>query len=809
MKAAIYCIIMMIICAKSSAQSLGPFNISKARKVCFTENAGQIKDQYGCVRDDIDYVIYATEGLTIFVGKGKISYQFAKPLFSKSHTKFLDKDVKNHNTGYDMYRLDMVCVDANINAKVIANEELPYFEQYYTSFFTGKLKCYNKVTYSNIYNGIDWVLYIKDGKLEYDYIVHPNGDVKDIKAEYRGATKLIKGNGKITVFSPLGKITERIIDCYTIPDKKQISCDFLSADSLLGYTVNDYAGSLIIDPIIDWATYFGGELNDSWGKITVDNNGYLYVSGSTRSISAIATTGAHSITHHGGTEDVFVAKFTTGGNRVWCTYFGGSEDDVCSSNSVLDSTGSLYITGYTNSSDSFATTGAHQTIYRGGGDGFVAKFDTGGTLIWSTYFGGTGSEDFNDITSDRLGNIYVSGASTSATEIATTGVYDRFLSGAMDAILVKFSSSGALIWATYFGGSNIENAYSVKCDLAGNVYIGGSTRSPDSVATLGAYSTSLNVTGISDDFLAKFRSNGNILWSTYFGGNGAESGVFGLDCDTSMNVYITGNTSSTSGIATSGTHQFAFGGGGTDCYLSKFSSNGNIQWSTYYGGTGSDYPNDLICDKSGKVLIAGHTNSNNAIATPTAVKPYISTGLSNYDAFLSVFTESGTLNWATYFGSAMHDYAYSIAVDDSNSYYLSGSTGSTDSIATSGAYQNIFGGGVTDCFIVKYRPEIVAVPEDTIDNHPLDFSEYNFVNEIVVLPNPVTKLLSVKCNYTHNNNLRIVFVDMLGRVVLNNQLSSGNNTTIIDLSIYKSGIYCYKIYDSDILIKSGRFLKSE
>lgn len=800
MKLLCCCIIALFQCLSAIGQMSQSVTAFADRGLYFAENKGQVTDQNGCVRDDIDFQLKAAPGLNVFVGAGKINYQFSRPVGS---CDMPETDLRPSVQEYEMYRLDVTLKGANPFAEKIVEDVLPYYQQYHTSVLKGIVHAYSKVTYRNIYRNIDWVLYDKNGRLEYDFIVRPGGDVKDIQIQYDGANELLTGNGYVTAVTPMGTITEKALHCYVADSRQKVMSEFVCNDRTISFDVGRHSGTLVIDPSVEWATYFGGENNDGLCRITSDNAGHIYMSGSARSLSAIATTGAHQTVHGGGTDDVFLSKYTTGGVLLWSTYYGGSGSDATHSDVVVDSTGDIYISGWTGSPGSIATPGAHQSVYGGGEDAFLAKFSNSGSLLWATYFGGAGSESGNDIACDRMGNVYIAGATGSVSGIATPGAHDNTLSGAFDAFFARFTTDGVLVWATYFGGEDVDGANTIECDGAGQIYIGGNSKSTDAIATPGAHNTVLGAPGFSDSFLAKFRNNGAIVWSTYYGGSHNESAVYGIGCDSSLNVYITGQTSSTDSIATPGAHQVTLNGFG-DTYLAKFGGDGNLLWGTYYGGSGSEFALDLTCKRPGTVCVVGGTTSMDNIATPTAVKTYRSGGISPNDAFLSIFSTSGVLQWATYFGSTGSEDGQSVTIDEYENYYMCGQERSLDSIATPGAHQTVFGGGATDCFLVKYNMDTIAAPIDTTDTVTVFVSDHSFHNEPSVFPNPVLDIMHISFGELQISTVAVVVTDITGRVVSVSNPSIAKGLASVDLSALKAGFYFFKLYNNGALIKSGK-----
>ncbi len=377
-----------------------------------------------------------------------------------------------------------------------------------------------------------------------------------------------------------------------------------------------------------WATYFGGSGVDYGTGEAIDKSGNVYLTGGTTSTSGIATSGAYK-TSPGG---VFLAKFNSSGSLLWATYYGDNNNDV-GGGVVTDSSGNIYMTGYTNSDSGIATKGAYQTSNGGNSDAFVAKFSPSGSVLWGTYLGGNKEDGGSDIVIDASENIYIVGSTYSDSGIATIGAYQTSYRGNNDAFLAKFNSSGSLLWATYYG-ANDEGDALLTIDRSGNTYIGGSTYSGSGMATSGAYQT----TGSSKDgaaFLAKFSFSGNLLWATYYSENNSGYGVV---TDTFGNVYLTGFTRSTSPITTSGAYQ-SYNAGSYDTYIVQFSPSGSLLWATYYGGLYDDLGDFIAIDKSNNVYIAGETQSYSGIATSGAYQTSLagSGAPDNYNAFLAKF----------------------------------------------------------------------------------------------------------------------------------------------------------------------------
>ena len=680
------------------------------KELLFLENKGQVTDQNGQSRTDIQYSISAAAGLNIFIGSGAIHYQFSK---IDDVIACAPKDEES----YTLYRMDVELAGANKNATVVAAEQQTYCENYRSGREGGNsvaARSYKRITYKDVYPNIDWVLYVRNEKLEYEFVIRKGGKASDIKLKYGGATDLrLAEDGTLTAYTPQGSIAEHAPYTYQ-EDGAAVASNFRLSGNELRYETGVYSGDLVIDPTIGWATYFGGSLSDNGIAITGDAAGNVYITGNTTSTNNIATTGSYQSTYGGGVHmagtitvrplDAYLVKFDGAGNRLWATYYGGYQNDYGNSVAV-DASGNVYIAGQTSNHDSIATIGSAQSTFSGGTDAFLAKFSASGAIVWATYFG-NGGEIGKSVVIDSSGNIYLAGFGTAtATTIATSGAYQTVYGGGnYDAFLAKYNSAGALQWATYYGGSGEDAAYGAAVDPWGNIYISGYTQGSDGIATTGAADPTFSG-GTDDAFLAKFNSSGNLLWGTYYGGGGYDVS-YGVTTDGAGCAYIAGYTSSTSGIATAGAHQTSYQGGQNDIFVTKFDTSGKLRWGTYYGGTLSDAATGIAADKSGNIFISGFSVSTSGISTAGAFQTSYSGGSGTPCSVFAEFDTSGTLKYGTYFGSS--NTAYGVAVDPLGDILLAGSSQNGTIPATTGAYQTASGGS-NDAYIVKFGPDFSPV----------------------------------------------------------------------------------------------------
>lgn len=694
-------------------------NFHQQKSSLFLENKGQIIDQNHKQRKDIDFKLEAN-GMVMFVDNGELHYQWFKqqdvssanipltPFQGGTPTSPLEGGRRRqgdvHATPVEIYRLEVELIGANKNAELITEHQQDYTENYYLPQCPdgATAKSYTRIIYKNVYPHIDWVLYTAAGKIKYDFVIGKGGNYKDIQIQYKGASKLELKDGALIATTPFGSITENAPYTYYANSKEECLSTFVLKNNILSYNVipnsNKNDEDLIIDPILKWATYYGGSSDDYGQKLATDTAGNIYMAGNTSSSSNIATTGAHQ-TSLGGTQDGFIAKFNINGIPQWVTYYGGADDDEFFDISA-DMEGNVYAAGQTGSSSGIASSGAYQTSLSGVTDGLLVKFSTSGTRQWATYFGGIDYDQTNAVVCGNNGDVYIgSGVGVNSTGLATAGAYQTTFAG---GVITKFSGSGSRIWCTYYNA--VVNALAI--DPSGNICIGGWT-TVTGMATTGAFQTTIG--GLFDAIVAKFNGSGARLWATYYGGTGNES-TYDIHCDILGNVYLGGLTPSTGSIAAGG-HQMIYGGGG-DAYLVKFNSSGARQWGTYYGGTLEDRLANIVTDSSCNVYIFGFAQSVNNISSTNGYQTSLFGG--GADAFFAGFNSAGARLFGSYYGGTGGEVGPGSSSKEGgigftkNRLVFCKTTNSTGYIATTGAYQTSIGGNY-DAFLVSFELEDTSV----------------------------------------------------------------------------------------------------
>ena len=318
----------------------------------------------------------------------------------------------------------------------------------------------------------------------------------------------------------------------------------------------------------------------------------------------------------------------------------------------------------------------------------IANYDTTKTLIidplvWATYYGGSGNDEFTSICADNQDNILITGQTLSIgfPTIILSGAYWQSNSlGNKEIFILKFNNQGIRQWATYYGGSNNETGNSICSDSQGNIYITGwteSTNFPIQQLAGGYYQTSL--AGENDAVILKFSNQGVRQWATFYGGISSEYGT-SISVDSQNNIYITGETLSSNFPIQSliGAYNQVVYAENTDAFILKFNANGVRQWATFYGGSNYDIGKELYIDNQDNIFVIGETFSSN-FPTMLSIGGFLQDAISeDKDAFILKFSNLGVRQWATFYGGNKSDNIKSIFVGTQGNIYITGYTNSSN-----------------------------------------------------------------------------------------------------------------------------------
>ena len=366
-----------------------------------------------------------------------------------------------------------------------------------------------------------------------------------------------------------------------------------------------------------YSTYLGGTGIDRGGSIAVDSDGSLHITGSTTSTD-FPVANAFQSTYGGGSSDAFLTKLSPAGNSlVYSTYLGGNGPLYLPGNYyeggyeiTTDTLNNAYLVGITDS-NSFPTVLPLQSD-QGGDDAFIVKLTPAGTVLFSTYMGGSNDEHASGVTLDPVGNILVAG-STSSTDFPVINA-PSFLSGTADqnnAWVAQLTGNGdSIIRSTLIGGSATDYGGALAIDTLQNVYVGGSTLSRDFPVQNAFQPNNPTTDGAGDitGWVMKLQPDlSSIVYSTYLGGN-AYGGISTIQVDSSNNAYLFGSTLATNFPVVDPI--YASNRGYQDIVLSRFSPDGStLTFSTYLGGANYDRQGTMVLNAAGDIFMTGSTQS--------------------------------------------------------------------------------------------------------------------------------------------------------------------------------------------------------
>jgi hypothetical protein len=621
--------------------------------LAFTQNIGQWDSQ----------VLFRTNsgGATMWFTKEGVIYQFTRRVDTNNgavsvqgvgqnrfgfDTPGPDPRLREHDMEPDsMEQLVLTAkfLGANPNPEAVGESQMEYKCNYFLGNDPSKwhtdVPNYEAITLKDIYPGID-LKYSDDGngQAAYEFKAAPGVDIAQVKVAYEGAKETsLDAEGRLIVKTKWGAMLAAIK---------------FPANGVLSGTCGFF------------------QLPEKAAGFEADRSTPL-------------TTG--------GTSQQALGTLAVG--LGYSSYLGGSSDDYGYSIAV-DGSGNAYVTGTTYSSN-FPTLNPCQS-YQGptdGSDVFVTKVSSSGSsLIYSTYLGGGGNDDYGyAIAVDVSGDAYLTGE-TWSSDFPTLNPYQTF-QGSNDVFVTKLGSAGnSLSYSTYLGGGGRDLGCGIAVNGGGNAFVTGYTRSSD-FPTLNPYQM---YQAYDDVFVTKLSSSGtSLIYSTYLGGGGNDRG-YGIAVDGSGNAYVTGYTYSSNFPNLSSYQTFQ---GGCDAFVTKLSSAGHsLIYSTYLGGGDFDYSTGIAVGGSDNAYVTGYTSSSDF---PT-LNPY-QTYQGYCDAFVTKLSIAGnSLIYSTYLGGGDNDYGYGIAVDGNSNAYVTGYTFSSD-FPTLNPFQGTFQGpsGYSDAFVTK------------------------------------------------------------------------------------------------------------
>lgn len=365
----------------------------------------------------------------------------------------------------------------------------------------------------------------------------------------------------------------------------------------------------------------------------------------------------------------------------------------------------MTIAGYTAGLGFPQTPGAYDVEYNGGGDAYVTSLSADGRMRYSTFLGGSFTDDATGVAVGPEGATTVTGRTYSTDFPVTAGAYDTSYNGS-DAFIARLSSDGSTLgYATYLGGTASEFSRAVAVGPDGSATVTGATYSEDFPATPGAYDTTFNGGGTygTDAFLAQLSPNGsNLRYGTYLGGADDDE-AYGVAVGTDGSATVAGYTLGRGFPTTSGAFDTSYNGGGQfgggDAFAARLSANGRaLSYSTFLGGSDADNATGVVLAPDGSAVVAGYTAALDFPTTPGAFDT--TPGDFGADPFVTRFSVDGSaLRYSTFLGGSGYDNANAVAVGSDGAVTIVGYTESLDFPTTPGADTTLNLGG--DAFAAR------------------------------------------------------------------------------------------------------------
>jgi uncharacterized protein (TIGR03437 family) len=650
--------------------------------------------------------------------------------------------------GYGEYTMQFE--GANKRARMVPRDRLPGISSYFkgpAARWRLGVPQYARVTAEAVYPGIDVAWHEDSGKLEYDFIVQPGGDAARICLAFRGASALqVRPDGSLLISVKSGQSEQRKPALYQIEDGRRIAVDGrfrLTGAHRVAFETGPYNHSLplIIDPALDFATLLGGSEFDSAVGVTLDAGKNIYVTGTTQSAD-FPGTGLSPSKPASRQQDVFVTKMDPQARTIlYSVFIGGSSMDAPAGIAV-DSGGSAYVAGTTESTD-FPTSSCIGSSNKSSQGAFAFKLNAAGTgLSWSTCLTTNSSAAANGIALTSLGNLVVVGSVTGAFPVTAGAAQavlpvDPYYSQVTQGFAAELNSAGsAFVYATYLAGTRETVARAAALDVSGNLFVTGSTRAKDFPVTAGAYQA-VNNSGDSgaNAFVTKINAAGSaFVYSTYLGGQGSDVGL-AIAADAAGNAYVTGGANG--GSSDSGppkpfptTPGVVYPTGSSSSgFLTKMNPSGTaLVYSTYLPEAAFYYSSNgraIALNPDGSVFVAQGSAQGLSFIGSNIVAPALAVGT----AVLSVNNDATRIVDSQFIA----DVSASGMWPDGTSVLIAGRTGPGAAVATPGTFQENLKGSIAG-FVSKIDFDAGNLPTLNINAQNLIFNQQIFPSAPPVSP---------------------------------------------------------------------------
>lgn len=707
----------------------------------------------------------ALHGGAVFAEKGCFTFVILDPLQLEAFYagKFDPAHATNGIINAAAYKIHFT--HASPQAEVVGQDKIQSYHNYYlgkdSQRWATHVPVFHEVAYKNLYQGIDLLLTQEDFHLKYEFTVAPGASPDQITLDYEGVQSLSVVKGDLVITTAVMQILELKPVAYQTDKhgrRRPVECAYKVNRHQLTFELGAYDPSLplIIDPVLIFSSY-SGSTADNWGySATYDKEGNLYSGGNIFGVGYPTVTGSFQVNFAGGSTDIAISKFDTGGSFLhFSTYLGGSGTEVPHSLIVNDND-ELYVLGTTSSDDFPCTEDAFDTTFNGGtnytltstvhfddgSDIIIAKFNDAGTqLLASTYIGGTSNDGLNTVSTlrknyadevrgeiiiDEQSNVYVASCTQSHDFPATFNTFNNvFNGGNQDGVLFKFSHDLAhLIWGSYLGGTGDDAAYSLVLASDNSLYVCGGTTSAD----LGTSPTAVQPTyggGANDGFILHVSPNGNqLLQASYLGKEGYDQ-TYLVKKDRYDNPHLFGQTNATGNAWIQNAGWYVTSGGQ---FLTKLTPTlDSVIWSTAFGtgNGGLDIsPTALLVDLCNNIYMSGWgspiTNGGlgGTAGLPITSDAFQMTTDNNDYYFICISDDASQLVYATYFGSPNareHVDGGTSRFDNHGRIYqavCSGCGGYDDFPTTPGAWSEVNNSSNCNIGVIKFDFNLPAVVAD-------------------------------------------------------------------------------------------------
>lgn len=703
-----------------SSISASPIVTSTGSPIAFTQNVGQWPDS-------ILFRGEASGGYLWFVKSG-VYHQLVRSAGNDSNASDI-KSEANKTTGpethcikYESVMLKKTLLGANQTPNVCGELEIEYKCNFFKGNDPSKWRAdvpnFEEIRYVDIYPGIDLRFYGKANQLEYDFIVSPGADYRQIRFQFENPEALaLKSNGDLQIGLGGIGLTERTPVIYQeIDGLRQIVVGQFSqyGERQFGFSVADPVNPevpLVIDPSLAWSTYLGGSVElpfpyiprgEEGNSIAVGADGSVFVTGSTPCSDFPMMNPLDNILDDGSSpypaDDAFVTKFNPSGTAlVYSTYLGGNRYER-PYDIAVDASGNAYIVGETGSYD-YPLMNPYQAT-AGFYDAFVTKLSpAGNSLIYSTRLGGSCctvnySEVCTAVAVDALGFAYVCGGTASTDFPTTAGAYQT--SGPANGFVAKLNQAGtSLVYSTLLGATSGQEFRDIAVDATGNAWVTGRA---DGINFPMVNPLKVHIgNGNPDAILAEVSADGSsLLFSTYWGSETGWEDANSLAIDAAGCIYVTGSTGSVD-FPLKEAFDTLFEDG--EAWVTKFATNGDSTlFSTYIGGDLYEEGHHIAVQADGGVTVVGRTNST--IHFPIKY-PLQGANAGGYDFFVTqLCAYDHAPVYSTYLGGPGDDGPPKAAVDNLGNVYAISTIYSTSPFPMIGAYDNTLA-GTSDALIFK------------------------------------------------------------------------------------------------------------